>query len=171
MLPAYAANGLAPTARFIKNKHPVDFNKTWKNKPILGPGKTWEGLLLGTLVAVLVSIIQMIAFPFLPWSLSEYYGVTLNIVHMTPFLGALLGFGAMFGDIVGSLIKRRIGLKRGRPAPILDQDDFVIGSLVFASLLVVIEPSWLILFIIITPVLHFLSCFIGYKLKIKREPY
>ena len=38
-LPAYAANGLAPLVKFKKGLHPIDSNKSFRGKPIFGPGK------------------------------------------------------------------------------------------------------------------------------------
>ena len=172
ILPAYAANGLAPLVKFKKNLHPIDGNKIFLGKPLFGFGKTWEGFFLGVFVAIIISIVEMLAFPYLPWQLSEeIHGVTLNIIPMTPLLGFLLGFGTMFGDLCGSFIKRRLGLARGRPFPVLDQDDFVVGAFVFASFLVAIEISWIVLYLIITPIFHWIASFIGYKLKIKKEPW
>jgi len=172
VLPAYAANGLVPLIKYKKNLHPVDFNKQFLGKPLFGKGKSWEGLFLGVMVAVIIALIQQMAFPFLPWFLSEeIHGVVLNIVPMSALLGLFLGLGAMFGDLLGSFIKRRLGMRRGRAFPILDQDDFVVGAFVFASFLVAIELSWVALYVTITPIFHFIASFIGHKLGVKREPY
>jgi CDP-2,3-bis-(O-geranylgeranyl)-sn-glycerol synthase len=167
LLPAYAANGLAPFAKYT-GSHPIDGGRLWRGRAILGKGKTWEGLFIGVLAAVLVSLIQFAAFPHLPWGLSP---MPLNIVTMSLGLGIMLGLGSMAGDMIGSFIKRRINLGRGKPAPILDQDDFVLGAFVFASLIVAVEISWLALFLIITPVIHVTASFIGYKLGIKKDPW
>src|SRR3989344_1184665 len=92
LLPAYAANGLAPLVKFRGSLHPVDRGKLFRGKPLLGQGKTWE-------------------VPFLPWQLSEQiHGVTLYIAPMGPLLGFLLGLGAMAGDMVASFFKRRLSL-------------------------------------------------------------
>lgn len=172
LLPAYAANGLAPLVKFKKNLHPIDSNKKLGGKPLFGPGKSWEGLLVGVTVAVIIALVQQLAYPFLPWHLSEdIHGVALYIAPMSSALGFLLGLGAMTGDLVKSFFKRRLGLDRGRPAPVIDQDDFVLGGFLFASLLVPIRFSWVILYLIITPIFHWIACFIGYKLGVKKEPW
>ncbi|MBL7160690.1 MAG: CDP-2,3-bis-(O-geranylgeranyl)-sn-glycerol synthase [Candidatus Aenigmarchaeota archaeon] len=171
LLPAYAANGLAPLIKFKSGLHPIDGGRQWRGRPLLGRGKTWEGLFLGVFVAVIISLVQMTTFPFLPWALSEVHGVILNIVPMSAALGLLLGLGAMCGDLVASFLKRRIRLPRGAPAPILDQDDFVLGAFIFASLLVAVETSWLILYLVITPLFHWIACFIGFRLGVKKTPW
>lgn len=165
ILPAYAANGLAPLAR---GKHPIDGGRRFGGNRLFGDGKTWEGLVFGIVVAVIIALIEMAAYPYLPWDISP---VTLVIAPMSIALGFLLGLGAMLGDLAGSFIKRRFGLKRGEPAPLLDQEDFLIGSLLFASLLVTVKTEWWILLLVITPVIHWVACVIGYIFKLKKTPY
>jgi len=165
ILPAYAANGLIP---IFKGKHPIDFGRKFRGKPILGPGKTWEGLLFGSIIGMLIAFIQLSAYPYLPWELSE---VPLTIIPMSIQLGFLLGFGTVIGDMCGSIIKRRLNLRRGRPAPILDQDDFIVGAFVFAGLLIAFKWQWVVLMLILTPIFHLLASVIGYLAHIKREPY
>ncbi|HDD72521.1 MAG TPA: CDP-2,3-bis-(O-geranylgeranyl)-sn-glycerol synthase [Candidatus Aenigmarchaeota archaeon] len=168
ILPAYAANGLVPLVG-IRKTHPIDFGKRfYDRKPILGSGKTWEGLVFGIFIAMLISTVEMLAYPFLPFDASP---VPLSIVPMSPVLGFLLGAGAMMGDAAGSFIKRRLNLKRGASAPILDQDDFIVGALLFASFTVSVKSSWILLLLIITPIIHLTANFIGYKLKIKKQPW
>ncbi|MFH0956321.1 MAG: CDP-2,3-bis-(O-geranylgeranyl)-sn-glycerol synthase [Candidatus Aenigmatarchaeota archaeon] len=172
VLPAYAANGLVP---LFKGKRRLDFGKKFfDGEPILGPGKTIEGLVLGSIVGVIIGLVEMLAFPYLPWTLSD---VPLTLVGqsnllMLPLLGFLLGFGAMVGDSVGSFFKRRLKLKRGQPAPLLDQLDFLFGAFLFASIIIgVPKLEWVILMAILTPVFHFAACVIGYLLKVKKEPW
>jgi CDP-2,3-bis-(O-geranylgeranyl)-sn-glycerol synthase len=165
ILPAYAANGLVP---IFKGSHPIDGGRKLVKNRILGNGKTWEGLIAGAFIAMAIALVQQLAFPYLPWGISE---VPLNIVPMTVQLGLLLGLGAMLGDIGGSFIKRRSGLKRGAPAPLLDQEDFLIGSMVLVSFLVILKFEWWIMLLVITPVIHWVACVIGYLFKVKRTPY
>ncbi len=165
ILPAYAANGLMPLAR---GKRPIDGGRTWRGKPLLGKGKTWEGLILGAVVGMIIGTVEMFAFPYLPWDMSP---VALTIVSMGPVLGLLLGLGAGIGDLAGSFIKRRARINRGGPAPLLDQEDFIVGSLLFASLLVSVQLNWWLMLLVLTPVLHVISNVIGYLLKVKKEPW
>ena len=40
-----------------------------------------------------------------------------------------LACGSLFGDMFKSFFKRRMGMKRGASFPLVDQLDFVVGSL------------------------------------------
>jgi CDP-2,3-bis-(O-geranylgeranyl)-sn-glycerol synthase len=151
-----------------KRLHPIDGGRSLGGKRVLGDGKSWEGLIAGAVIGMFMGIVQMVVFPFLPWGASP---IPLNIVAMSPVLGFLIGLGAMVGDIVASLFKRKIGLKRGMSAPILDQDDFVVGALVFAALVVLVRFEWFVLLLILTPIFHYAASYIGYKVKIKKTPW
>jgi len=168
ILPAYAANGLTPIIGLRKGLHPIDGGRKLRGQLLFGPGKTWEGLIFGTLMGGLIGLVEMLAYPYLPFSISP---VPLNIVPMSAVLGLLLGLGAMFGDLGGSFIKRRLNIPRGRPAPILDQEDFLAGALAFSLLMVSIQASWVILLVFVTFVVHIVANMIGYMLKIKKQPW
>lgn len=166
ILPAYAANGLVP---LVKGRHPIDGGRLFLDgNPVFGEGKTWEGLFFGCIFGALIGLIEGIAFPFIPFNISP---IPLVIVPMSWFLGLILGLGAMIGDLVGSFIKRRIGLKRGEPALIMDQDDFVLGSLFLVSFFITIKIEWLILLLLLTPPIHLITNRIAYYLKIKSTPH
>lgn len=168
VLPAYAANGLTPLVGLKKGLHPIDGGRSLGKNRLLGDGKTWEGLIFGTLVAVLIATVEMLAFPFLPWELSE---VPLTIVPMVPLLGLALGLGAMLGDIAGSFVKRRLNRPRGSPVPLLDQLDFLIGAFILAALLVPVKLEWLLLMMVITPILHLVANAIGFRIGVKKTPW
>lgn len=55
-------------------------------------------------------------------------------------LGLACGFGALGGDALKSLVKRRCGIAPGKPWMPADQLDFVIGGLVALSLFVTLRP-------------------------------
>jgi CDP-2,3-bis-(O-geranylgeranyl)-sn-glycerol synthase len=87
------------------------------------------------------------------------------------FHGFLLSFGALIGDLIGSFIKRRLNLERGRPAPPLDQLDFVAGALAF-SFIEFIPPIEIIgVLLVLTPGIHLIANIIGYRLRLKKEPW
>jgi CDP-2,3-bis-(O-geranylgeranyl)-sn-glycerol synthase len=171
IIPAYAANGLVPVfVKLLKGKqHPIDANKNFiDGKPLFGTGKSWEGVFFGALTGGIIGLIEQLAYPYLPWGISP---IQLNIIPMSFYLGALLGLGAMVGDLVGAFLKRRFGLPRGRSVPILDQDDFIIFSFLFASFAVQLEVSWFVLLLVITPVMHWIACVVGYFVRVKKEPW
>jgi CDP-2,3-bis-(O-geranylgeranyl)-sn-glycerol synthase len=166
ILPAYAANGMAP---LFKGTHPIDGGRKFRGKEIFGPGKTWEGLFFGSLIAMFIGFIQMAALPGLPFNISP---VPLFIVGMTPLIGLFIGLGAMLGDLLGSFIKRRINLSRGRPAPVLDQTDFLFGAFLLPLLLLTpIKWQWFLLMFILTPLFHLLANAVGYVLKLNDSWY
>lgn len=68
-------------------------------RPLLGPSKTWTGLL--TAIAVT--------------------GLLAAALGLPATLGLLIGLSAMTGDLLSSFIKRRLGIASSRPAPMLDQ--------------------------------------------------
>ena len=171
MLPAYLAN---VSALVFGGGKPVDFGRNYRDgRRIIGNGVTWKGTIIGTLIGTFIGIIQ--------GSVSVYYG---NIFSLIPgimiiqgpiptsiiqgaLIGLFLGGGALIGDAVGSFIKRRIGIERGKAAPFLDQLDFVIGALVFASLIVFIPLNMIIIILIISIVLHILTNMIAYLIGMK----
>lgn len=165
-LPAYAAN-MAPVfaAKIFGQKfsQPMDFGKRIGGKRIFGDHKTWRGLVVGTAVGLLVALIQSLVKT--PLDLVDYSQGNVLL------FGGLLGFGAIIGDAVKSFFKRRMNLAPGASWPGFDQLDFVVGGLLFVSF--VYQPSIIVIIIllIVTPILHWLANVIGFKLKLKNEPW
>lgn len=158
ILPAYIANA---SAVFVRNGHPIDMNKTFfDGNPILGKGKTFEGFGIAILMAGICGYIQTILYSINPWL------PRISIVD-----ALIIGFFAMIGDMFGSFLKRRIGLKRGESFPILDQDDFVIGALFALFMLNYASISIAIFLILITPLIHLLTNIFAYIFRIKSVPY
>lgn len=153
-LPALIANG-SPV--LLKEGYPIDFRKKFiDGRRILGDGKTFEGFALGMFFGFYIGIVEAIVFQ--------------NILYIkTGFLSSL---GALLGDIAGSFIKRRIGLKRGERAPLLDQLDFIYGA---AILLVIAKVEFdllsFLIFQIVVIILHVLTNRIAYYLKLKPVPW
>lgn len=151
ILPAYLANSSAVVFYkiFGNNNYSIDFGgKFFDKKRIFGDGKTWNGVITGTLVGTIVGYLQ-----------GNY------------LLGFALGFGAMFGDLAKSFFKRRLNIERGKSWFPFDQIDFVLGAFLFASFVVKINFTYLFILLIITPAIHLATNFIGFRLKIKKEPW
>lgn len=184
MLPAYLSNMLPV---FVGGGTPIDFGRNWRDgKRILGNGKTWRGLLLAPLVAtILVFFLQWLAdntawglrYGFPGWGAFPWWIV----------IAYAMGFGALAGDAIESFFKRRTGRERGAPWFPFDQLDFVAGALVFGFLAATLlhatgatPGNWfldvftwprLLAVVILTPGLHLLVNFIGYKIGAKDVPW
>jgi len=166
IIPAYATNGFAP---LIRGKKRIDFGKNFfDGKDLFGPGKTWGGLIFAVVMGTLFGLLEIYLYPTLnPIALEVGFSLQ-KISVVSVFFVAL---GAMLGDMAGSFIKRRINIKRGQSAPLLDQLDFVFGAFLFASFFVHVSFLSVLLFILITPFPHYLASFIGYKIGVKKVPW
>ncbi len=163
ILPAYVANGTPVVAAKIitalnLEKHPIDFNKYFfDRKRIFGNNKSWEGFLAGLVLGIITGFIQ-------------YYIIEDDIYI---YRGILLSFGALIGDLIGAFIKRRLGIKPGKPLPVLDQILFIVIAITFTQALNYLTISLIefVYIIIITFVLHITTNFIAYLLKLKDVPW
>ncbi len=166
MLPAYVPNS---SAVLFAGKTPIDFGGTFVDgKRIFGPGKTWRGLIGGTIVGIVVGLLLQFI------ELSTHLGLP----SFDPLLVVVtLSLGAMLGDLIKSFFKRRLGLSRGRPLPLADQLDFVIGAWVLTYLFF---PEWfvhnftlpvIVVVLVLSPLIHLTVNLIGYKLGKKQEPW
>ncbi len=156
---------------------PVDMGRSWGGSRLLGDGKTWTGLMGGTLSGLLLGMMLYLIATLLglgePW---DFGGFPDCLVPMFS-----LALGSLLGDIGGSFLKRRIGLARGAKAPVLDQYDFLIGAY---GLTLLTSTSWfmdhlvnggaiygLLFVVILTPLLHRLVNVLGYKMGAKDVPW
>lgn len=146
IFPAYAANAIPA---ILGGGKPIDFGRKLSDgKRILGSGKTIRGAITGFVVGSLVGVVM---------GRSE--------------IGMLLAGGAILGDAIASFVKRRLGIKSGQPFWVVDQLDFVIGALLFAAVVEVPRMELLAAILLITPIIHLLTNFGAYKLKIKKVPW
>ncbi len=174
MFPAFVAN---TGAVFLGGGRPIDGGKTHRDgNRVLGDGKTWRGLIGGTTFGVFIGLLQVVANSFSEWPEFTFGDFPFSFVVIFS-----LSVGALLGDIIGSYFKRRMGIERGKKAPVLDQYDF----LVVAVLLVfILQTGWffehyingyailgLIAVIAITPVLHRLTNVIGHRMGKKEVPW
>lgn len=153
IFPAYCANAIPVIAG---GGYPLDLGKKFfDGKPVFGKNKTFQGFFSGLAVGTLVGFLESLAFPKYPF-----------------FFGFLLSLGALFGDLAGAFLKRRLGLAPGELLPVADQIDFIVGAMVF-SLPLQILSSWelVIAVLVITPPIHLLTNFVAYKLGLKNNPW
>jgi len=146
-IPAYVANA---SALIFKGRKQMDFGKVFiDGKPVFGKGKTFRGFFLGLAVGVLIGIIIGISF-------SQSF---------------LISLGALLGDLAGAFIKRRLSIKPGDPAPVLDQFDFMLGATLLSQSWAHLDPRSIIIVMALTPAVHLVSNFSAFLLKIKKVPW
>ena len=167
MLPAYFAN-MAPVIVKKINflKVPIDFRKEINNKPILGKNKTFRGLFFGVLFAIIIAYVQYIVYNhgiFMDLILTDYSNWLL--------LGFLMGFGAIFGDLIKSFIKRRLNYEPGRPFVPWDQTDFVIGAIIFAYPLIILSINKIAIILLLSFALHIIVNHIAFYMRIRKEKW
>lgn len=166
LISPYAANAFPPLA---KGKHAMDFGKNFiDGKRLFGDGKTWEGFFSGIAFG---SFCGSVAWLFYNELNKIALAHNFQLPYISPFSAFFLSLGALLGDLIGSFIKRRFGLKRGAPAPLLDQLDFLFGAFLFGVFITDITLEMVIWAIPLTLIIHRIANIIGYLLKLKKEPW
>lgn len=135
----------------IANMAPVLFKRvSFLGFPIstkyLGAHKTYRGFFFGIICAILTVYVQK--FINLPGTLIDYQAVNIYL------FGALIGFGALFGDSVESYFKRKGGIKPGGDWPVFDQIDWILGGLLFSFFYIKFTPEIFVDIFIVFAFLH-----------------
>ncbi len=147
-----AANGAPILIAKVMGKrwdYPLDGGVAWAGKPILGPSKTWRGL-VGALIAS---------------------SVIAPIIGLPLYVGLLLAFFSMMGDLISSFIKRRLGLASSAMAFGLDQIPEALLPTVLISAFVDLLVLDVIIVVIVFVVLDVALSQLLYRLGIKEQPY
>ena len=152
-LPPMIANS---SPLLIKGSKRIDRGKLFlDNKPLLGKNKTWEGFIIGVYMGSLT-------------------GLVLGLVYcdlLLFFIGFVGSLSALIGDLIGSFLKRRLGISSGKPLPVIDQLDFALASTLAYFLLGLREFYEELLFILyallIILLLHIVTNNIAYYLGVK----
>ncbi|PLX25913.1 hypothetical protein C0580_00945, partial [Candidatus Parcubacteria bacterium] len=87
------------------------------------------------------------------------------------YLGFLMGFGALFGDLVRSFVKRRVGIAPGKAWFPWDQIDFIIGAAIFSYFYISIPWIDILAAIALAIILHPLFNYLGYIFRIKKNKF
>jgi CDP-archaeol synthase len=182
------------TPVFLKHlpvlNQPIDGGRVYvkDGRRILGDGKTWKGLIGGTVIATLFgSFILNNSLDFVQFS---FENSTISMVNSIVISGCI-GLFALVGDSVKSFVKRRKNIQRGESWVPWDQTDWILGasagviisdgirsifllkditfkeffeSSLFLSLWVYFIPTIAISFL-----LHLLVKWIGFKLSIENK--
>jgi len=152
IFPAYCANAVPVV---FGGGRPLDFGRLFVDgKPFFGSNKTVRGFVSGLVIGTLV-------------------GFAMSFLHIgySVLLGLVVSLGALLGDLGEAFVKRRLGFVPGAAFPVADQLDFVVGALVFSS--IVSPPSLLVaaVVILVTPPIHLLTNFFAYRMGVKKEPW
>jgi CDP-2,3-bis-(O-geranylgeranyl)-sn-glycerol synthase len=119
---------------------------------VLGDNKTFRGFIGGFIVGTIVGVFC-----------SYVFSKNLLTIAIPASLGALLG------DMAGALLKRRLKIKPGGALPVVDQLDFVVGAVLCVSLFSEISFPVLLILLLVTPPIHFLTNVGAYALGLKEQ--
>lgn len=163
IFPAYIANAFPLV---LGGGKPADFGKNFiDGNRILGDGKTIRGFFFGFWGGILIGRFQMflISRPGFPSGLQiPVWGWEIVL---------LLTVGSLLGDLIASFIKRRLGIRRGQSAPLLDQLDFAIGAILLASMVWLPPVEIIVTILLVTPLVHMMGNSIAFRVGVKSEPH
>jgi len=119
---------------------------------VLGDHKTFRGFASGLIVGTIVGL-----------ACSYIFSKNLLIIAVAA------SFGALCGDVLGALLKRRLKIAPGGALPIVDQLDFVVGAVLCVSLLTEISLGTIMILFLVTPPIHLLTNIGAYLLGLKDQ--
>ncbi|MBI2147396.1 CDP-archaeol synthase [Candidatus Woesearchaeota archaeon] len=169
ILPAYLAN-MAPV--LMKNHWkalavPIDQGKAWHGQPLFGSHKTWRGVVAAVISGFLLFLLQW-------WLHTSGTFTSLSMVDYAAFpawTGAVMGLGAILGDLAKSFAKRRVGVASGKPWIPFDQLDFIIGALLATALVSAVPWVAVWILLIASPLLHIATNHAAFFLGIRKEKW
>jgi CDP-2,3-bis-(O-geranylgeranyl)-sn-glycerol synthase len=148
LLPVYCTNG-APV--IFGGGRPIDSGKSLSDgQRIFGDHKTVRGFTSALIVGAIVGVF-------------ESFFLSQNLLPMA----ILASLGALLGDLAGAFVKRRLKIKPGRSFPVLDQLDFVIGAVLLVSIISDVSLGTVLIVVLVTPPIHFLTNLGAYALGLK----
>ena len=160
-LPAILKKGLEKLAI------PIDGGAKLQGKEILGNNKTWRGLVVGVTTGIIVAGVQALLFShnkfFMANTVIDYGRINFVLI------GALMGGGALLGDLIESFIKRRLNKPSGKPWFPWDQIDWIIGAMVLSSVLHVPTAKIAVTTLILYTIVHLCSDRVVFWLGIKKR--
>ncbi|NMC05528.1 MAG: CDP-2,3-bis-(O-geranylgeranyl)-sn-glycerol synthase [Candidatus Lokiarchaeota archaeon] len=191
IFPAYLANAVAVPVSKGRQFHPIDGGHLFRGQRMFGDGKTIEGFLLASGIGILGGLVQcllapLFAVPSLVWH--DFYlsilvprtDIELYIAVNAQAIARAVLFppGAMLGDLLGSFIKRRLEIPRGAKAPVLDQLDFIFGTMLLSIIAIPVGGSffqigivYMVTILVLTPFIHRIVNKLAYKIHVKAVPY
>lgn len=148
---------------------PIDGGKTYNGQRILGAHKTWRGLIVGMVVAAFALWVQQYAIEHSTWlqTLTDqvnYASIPVWIV------GPLFGLGALGGDAIESFFKRQRQVPPGHGWFPFDQIDYIVGGAIAIAPFVRLELWQYIELLVLWLIVHLISSYVGFLLKLKDKP-
>jgi len=173
LLPAAVANMVPIFAAAIpvlkKYDAPIDGGKTWRGHELLGPHKTWRGIIAGVIFATLVLWVQQLLAANFAWTDLVTDSVDYAALPVL-ILGPLFAIGALGGDAIESFFKRQRNIKSGGSWVPFDQLDYIIGSVLVSLFFVILTPMQYVWIFIVWFILHLLASYLGYLVGLKKDP-
>ncbi len=177
LLPAYLASAFATLPK--GRGPPMDLGRTWRRdgRRLLGASKTWSGFFCGSLLAIPFGLLEAWLILIAPPDLALVPRFADTVVGAIPVV-ALITFGAMSGDALGSFVKRRAGHESGARAHLLDQLPFVLvpiglGLVLFPTVFWSTFGSWMAVLwlLVFTLGLHVAFNWVGFHVGLKKVPW
>jgi len=129
---------------------PVDGGCRWRDgRPLLGPSKTWRGLVVGALACAMLAVLLGYGFYF----------------------GLLYGVLALAGDLLSSFLKRRLGLAASARAIGLDQLPEAVLPMLMAWWVLGLGILQAALVVAVFALLNICLSPLLYRLGIRRQPH
>lgn len=169
ILPASLAN-MAPVfaARLLPDlSAPVDGGRTLGGIRIFGDHKTIRGMVAGMLLgAVTFALQQALCVRF-----ESLRAISRFDYAQTPWLfGAVLGLGALGGDLVKSFVKRRVGRVPGQSWFPFDQVDWMAGALVVEWRIAHLDAAFAVIALAFAVVASLIIKSLSYRLGLEKRP-
>ena len=150
ILPTYCTNG-APV--IFGGGRPIDMGRRLPDgQRVLGDHKTFRGFISGIIVGTIVGLLC-----------SYFFSKNLLVIALPA------SFGALVGDMAGALLKRRLQIRPGGALPVVDQLDFVVGAVLCVSFFSSISTATVLILLLVTPPVHFLTNVGAYVLGLKKH--
>ncbi len=159
LLPPYFANAVPVV---FGGGPKIDFGLNFiDGKRIFGDGKSWRGFFSGVLIGSLVGYLEYLLLGDYSWFI----------------IGVLTSLGAMFGDLLGSFIKRRLGYPRGHPSLLMDQLLFIIIAYILSYGVLtdnhpeLLRIEWVLFVLMVTYFMHRFMNLLANRFGLKKVPW
>jgi CDP-2,3-bis-(O-geranylgeranyl)-sn-glycerol synthase len=133
---------------------------------LFGSHKTWRGIIAGILASGAVFAIQQVLVDYVPAVRQCSF---LEYDRYSWLLGTWMGAGALMGDLLKSLVKRRVGIPPGHTWFPFDQLDWILGTLLFTYPFVNLPGAFIAVAVLVGFVLHLVAKVTGYALRLNRD--